>query len=44
MILFSSFESFFLDANRSLAKQIDGKVDFLNQEGACIQLSFPVSV
>ncbi|UVD73421.1 histidine kinase dimerization/phosphoacceptor domain -containing protein [Leptospira borgpetersenii] len=28
----------------SLAKQIDGKVDFLNQEGACIQLSFPVSV
>ncbi|EMN91432.1 GHKL domain protein [Leptospira weilii str. UI 13098] len=28
----------------SLAKQIDGKVDFLNQQGACIQLSFPVSV
>lgn len=27
----------------SLAKQIGGKVNLLNQEGACIQLRFPVS-
>ncbi|EKO78868.1 GHKL domain protein [Leptospira sp. Fiocruz LV3954] len=28
----------------SLAKQIDGKIDFLNQQGARIRLTFPVSV
>ncbi|POR09368.1 ATP-binding protein, partial [Leptospira interrogans] len=27
----------------SLAKQIGGKIDFINQEGACVQLRFPVS-
>lgn len=27
----------------SLAKQIGSKIDFLNQEGACVQLRFPVS-
>ncbi|TGL90071.1 sensor histidine kinase, partial [Leptospira yasudae] len=27
----------------SLAKQIGGKVDLLNREGACVKLHFPVS-
>lgn len=28
----------------SLAKQIGGKVDFLNQDGACVKLRFPASL